>query len=234
MYHHIRKNIKYGGILLLLGVLFALSAACNTSSPNLQIIQTSDYHISVSKAWKSTQEGQNNNSAPELHFSNNGQLIGGIQVLRYDPKEPLESQSLFGNHVSRVLRTEDLTGTTIPAKQVFFERSWQENNQSFISYELHVYYMPGSKVSKYGHEITYDLYLDTGKIDTQKNPDLTELDAKQAKEKIWKITNTWFWILCFAVYWINVLCQNANRSSIRIFCCLKHLHCYHDIQVDII
>lgn len=183
MIHRIGRKSRSAAIFLA-GVLLLLCAACAARPAETRTVQTPDYSVSVPKDWETP-----GTDAPELTFSRGDRQIGGVRVLRYVPGESFDSQSssLFGNHVSRILDTEALTGTELPAQQALLQRNWNENSHAFVSYELHVYYLPGDKVLVDGGQIAYDLYLDTGRIDTAESPDLTELSAEQAKKKLWEL-----------------------------------------------
>lgn len=172
-------------IFLLVGIL-TLCVACGSNSEKYKTTTTEDYTILLPCNWSISHESENS-LAPDLQFSKSKQQIGGLQVLQYDKEEPINS--LFGNHVSRTLYIKDLSDTRIPVKQSLLERNWNENDQSYISYELHVYFIPTNKISKYNHEVAYDLYLDTGKIKESDHTELSNLNEKQAEDQIWKITD---------------------------------------------
>lgn len=173
-------------LIFLLGVILIPCAACSSNPGKYKTTTTEDYTILLPVSW-SVLHGSENSAAPSLQFSNSKQQIGRFQVLPYDKEYPVNS--LFGNHVSRILFTKDLSGTKIPVKQSLLERNWNENKQSYISYELHVYFIPANKITKYDHEVAYDFYLDTGKIKESQHPELLNLNEKQAEEHIWQITD---------------------------------------------
>lgn len=115
-------------ISFLFMILFLSGIACQADLINFQKLQTSDYSLFVPRFWQVKGLYHSSQNRSPLNFSMDDRQIGGIQILRYDSREPLQSQSsIFGNHVSRILQIENVRGTKVPVQQALFERNWIEN-----------------------------------------------------------------------------------------------------------
>ncbi|CCQ96119.1 Beta-lactamase regulatory protein 1 [[Clostridium] ultunense Esp] len=141
-------------LAIVLGLLLLFSTAACSNVAGEQIVQTGLYQISVPKDW-----GAEKLEGNMLLFKQDNGKIGGLDILGYDPDQPLSQ--LEPNH-SEVLESKKLEG--------FFTEVLKEklkiippaaSGAPSATEEIHLFFIMKEQKN------AYDLYFDTSRVDEQ-------------------------------------------------------------------
>ena len=149
---HTIKNSK-ACVLSLIFMFCILESftSCNaTPQADFTTIKTDIFSLAVPSDWNTV-------TKPEVVFKTNGNVIGGVSEMNYDPSQPISQ--LYGNQAEEISQTKR-SDLSLPATEVVLRRSSPaaESEQTSVD-ELHYYLIPQNG------KIAYDLNFDSNKVD---------------------------------------------------------------------